>query len=54
MSSKALQQIDIARQALAVAHSVQEVKEIRDKAEAMRLYIRQRDGSLEAQNYAAE
>ncbi len=49
-----LVQFDRARQALAEAHSVDEVKLIRDQAEAMRQYIRQQKGSLIMQNQCAE
>src|ERR1700687_4594783 len=51
----ALAKIDVARRALAEARSVADVKDIRDKAAAIRSYYqKQRDGSLEARNYAAE
>lgn len=49
-----LVQFDKARAALAAAHSIDEVKQIRDQAEAMRQYIRQQKGSLIMQNQAAE
>ena len=45
---------DRARQALAEAHSFDEVKQIRDQAEAIRAYIKQQKGSLIMQNQAAE
>ncbi len=54
MNDFALAKIDEARLALAEAKNAPEAKQIRDQAEALRVYIKQRDGSLEALNYAAE
>lgn len=45
---------DSARRAIEEAHSIDEVKDIRDKAEAMRLYAKQQKESLEVQNMVAE
>ena len=50
----ALVQFDKARLALAEAVKIDEVKLIRDQAEALRQYIRQQGASLEMQNQAAE
>ena len=46
--------LDRAQQAIAKAESVDEVKDIRDKAEAARKYAESASLGLEAQNYAAE
>jgi N6-adenosine-specific RNA methylase IME4 len=49
--------IDLLRQArrlLAEARTVSEVKDLRDKAESVRLYLRQREDAREAQQDAAE
>ena len=45
---------DTAKRELALASSIDEVKNIRDQAEAIRQYIKQQKGSFEMQNQAAE
>lgn len=49
-----LVKFNAARQALAVATKIDEVKQVRDQAEALRLYIKQQHGSLIMQNQCAE
>jgi N6-adenosine-specific RNA methylase IME4 len=49
-----LTRYDSMRQAIVEAHSIDDVKEIRDKAEALRQYARQAGESLENQNMIAE
>lgn len=46
--------VDRAKQALAEATSIDEIKEVIDKAEALRLYFRKATEGLEIQNRAAE
>jgi len=54
MTQNALAKFDQAKRALAVARSFDEVKLVRDQAEALRLYVRQQGESLEMQNDMAE
>jgi N6-adenosine-specific RNA methylase IME4 len=54
MSETALVHFTQARQALQKAKTIDEVKDIRDKAERLRLYLKQSKESLEMQNDAAE
>lgn len=53
-ASLTLVHFDRARQALELASSIDEVKAIRDQAEALRQYARQSRQSLEMQNHCAE
>lgn len=54
MTETAITLFDRARQAVAEAKSIDEVKQIRDQAEALRLYVRQQGESLQMQNDIAE
>lgn len=54
MNDIALTRYDTMRQAIVEAHSIDDVKEIRDKAEALRQYAKQAGESLENQNMIAE
>ena len=54
MTETALVQFDRARQALAEARNIDEVKLVRDQAEALRLYVRQQGEGLQMQNDIAE
>lgn len=53
-SHSALSQLDRARLALEKAASIDVVKEIRDQAEALRIYAKQARQSFEMQNHCAE
>lgn len=52
--SPATLRIEEARSLLAKCRTIDEAKDIRDKAEAVRVYLRQKDASGQAQNDAAE
>jgi len=52
--NKQLAHFDTARREIALASSIDEVKQIRDKAEALRQYIKQQGAGLEMQNRCAE
>ena len=53
VSDTALIQFDRARVALEKASTIDEVKDVRDQAEALRLYFRQTTEGLEMQNQCA-
>lgn len=53
-SANPLARLESAVTDLDAYRTIDEVKELRDKAEVARLYARERDLGLEAQNYAAE
>ena len=54
MTQSSLIHFDTAKKELAMANSIDEVKDIRDKAEALRAYAKQAGESLEMQNMIAE
>ena len=54
VESKELTRWNNAKYWIAEAHTIDEVKQIRDKAEALRQYIKQQGEGLEAQNQIAE
>jgi len=54
MSESVLMRFDRAKQALVAAKNIDEVKRVRDQAEALRLYVRQQTDSLQMQNDIAE
>jgi DNA methylase len=54
VSANALAQFERVRRELEVARTVDDIKDIRDKAEALRLYLKQAGESLEIQNVVAE
>jgi hypothetical protein len=54
MSEGTLVRFDAARRALSEARSIDEVKDVRDQAEAIRLYAKQQGESLQMQNDVAE
>jgi hypothetical protein len=53
-NTPALVAFEKAKRALAEARTLDEVKDVRDKAEAIRLYYKQAKESLEMQNAVAE
>jgi hypothetical protein len=53
-STTALVQIEAARRALALARSVPDLLDVRDKLSAIHYYTKQRSDSLDVQNHAAE